>query len=242
MPLSMGEQCTEDPSRVATVSRRTMVRAALGSWLTAQYGFPAAQTFAQAESATPIAGQIPEPGSGLELPAGIRVARDAAPPSGKPQSGGALRLVRPGATLGNFNPSAFEQDPQIALSYLEPLVRPDPATMRPAPWLAERWEWRADGLELVFLLRDDVLWHNGDPLTAADAAFSFEAYRSDTESAVRGLFALVASLDAASDRELRVRFTDRDANWLFNVASLPIVSRDQYADFWQGMKASGQTL
>ena len=55
--------------------------------------------------------------------------------------------------------------------------------MRPTPWLAERWEWRAEGLELVFLLRDDVLWHDGVPLTAADAAFTFEVYRSDTDSA-----------------------------------------------------------
>ena len=121
-------------------------------------------------------------------------------------------------------------------------IRPDPTTMRPAPWLAERWEWRADGLELVFFLRGDVLWHDGVPLTAADAAFTFEVYRSDTDSAVSGLFALVESLDAVSERELRVRFTARDANWLFNVASLPIVSRQQYGEFWQGMPASGQTL
>jgi len=88
------------------------------------------------------------------LPAGITVADEAAPTTGTPARGGALRLVRPGASLGNFNPSAFRQDQQIPMSYLEPLVRPDPATMRPAPWLAERWEWRAEGLELVFFLRD----------------------------------------------------------------------------------------
>jgi ABC-type transport system substrate-binding protein len=34
----------------------------------------------------------------------------------------------------------------------------------------------------------------------------------------------------------------RDANWLFNVASLPIVSSNQYAEFWQGMPAAGRTL
>ena len=56
------------------------------------------------------------------------------------------------------------------------------------------------------------------------------------------LFALVESLDAVSERELRVRFTARDANWLFNVASLPIVSRKQYGEFWQRLPASGQTL
>ena len=105
--------------------------------------------------------------------------------------------------------------------------------MRPTPWLAQRWEWRADGLELVFLLRDGVHWHDGAPLTAADAAFTFEVYRTDTDSAVSELFALVDSLDAISERELRVGFTARDANWLFNVATLPILSRDQYGQFWQ---------
>ena len=114
--------------------------------------------------------------------------------------------------------------------------------MRPCPWLAQRWEWRAEGLELIFLLRDGVLWHDGVPLTAADAAFTFEVYRSDTDSAVSGLFALVDSVDAISERELRVRFTARDANWLFNVATLPIVSKEQYGEFWQGMPAPGRTL
>ena len=114
--------------------------------------------------------------------------------------------------------------------------------MRPTPWLAQRWEWRADGLELVFLLRDGVHWHDGAALTAADAAFTFEVYRTDTDSAVSELFALVDSLDAISERELRVGFTARDANWLFNVATMPILSRDQYGQFWQEMPARGRTL
>src|SRR5829696_8139455 len=242
MPLVWGEQRTGDPGREGNVSRRTMVRAALGSCLTARNGFPTAQVLAQSEPATPSAAETQEPRSGLELPSGIKVARDAAPTSAAPQRGRAVRLVRPGGSQEDFNPGAFRQDPQIPLSYLEPLVRPDPATLRPTPWLAERWEWRADGLELVFLLREGVLWHNELPLTAADAAFTFEVYRSDTESAVSGLFALVESLDAVSERELRVRFTDRDATWLFNAASLPIISSDQYGEYWQGMPASERTL
>ena len=242
MPLDPAEWGPGDQGVGPTASRRSMVRVALGSWLAALYGSPARPIRAQTEPATPSAGQTGEPQSGLTLPAGIRVADDAAPASGPPSRGGALRLIRPGESLGNFNPSAFRQDPQIPLSYLEPLVRPDPATMRPMPWLAQRWEWRAEGLELVFLLRDDVLWHDGVPLTAADAAFTFEVYWNDADSAVSGLFAQVESLDAISDRELRVRFTARDANWLFNVATLPIVSTHQYGEFWQGMPASAQTL
>src|SRR4051794_9062178 len=164
MPIGPREQCADVLKRAIAVPRRTLVRAALGVLLSARNGFPAAQALAQAASATPGAGQTPEPRSGLELPSGIRVVRNAVPVAGAPRSGGALRLVRPGGSLENFNPSAFQQDPQIPLSYLEPLVRPDPATMRPMPWLAERWEWRSNGLELVFFLRDDVLWHNEVPL------------------------------------------------------------------------------
>jgi len=110
------------------------------------------------------------------------------------------------------------------------------------PWLAERWEWRGQGLELNFVLRDGVVWHDGAPLTAADAAFSFEVYRSDADSVVSELFSLVESVEAITDRELRVRFTASDPTWLFNVATLPIVSRKQYGEFWDGAPAAGRTL
>ena len=242
VPLEHRETGTDHPAGAATASRRALVRAALGTWLGTQGASVAGQARAQTESATPSADQSAERESGLALPAGMHLAGDLAPASGPPVSGGAVRLVRPGESLGDFNPSAFRQDPQVAQSYLEPLVRPDATMMRPVPWLAERWEWRADGLELVFLLRDDVVWHDGVPLTAADAAFTFEVYRSDADSAVSGLFALVDSFEAISERELRVRFTARDANWLFNIATLPIVSSEQYGEFWHGMPASGRTL
>jgi peptide/nickel transport system substrate-binding protein len=242
MLLEQGEQMANHPARVAAVPRRAVIRAALGTWLGASVGSRERTASAQTQSATPSAGEAVETRPGITLPEGITLASDDAPAAGTPVRGGALRLVRPGEGVGNFNPSAFQQDPQIPLSYLEPLVRPDPATMRPTPWLAQRWEWREQGLELIFALRDGVVWHDGSPLTADDAAFTFEVYRSDTDSVVSGLFALVESLDATSDSELRVRFTARDPTWLFNGATLPIVSRGQYGEFWQGMPASGRSL
>jgi len=124
--------------------------------------------------------------------------------------------------LKNFNPAAFAVDPQIALSYLEPLARPHPATLQPEAWLADSWAWRSNGKELSFQIRDGVTWHDGSALTAADAQFSFQVYREDAESAVAGLFSLVDTIEATSARELVVRFVERDASWLFNVATLPI--------------------
>jgi peptide/nickel transport system substrate-binding protein len=57
-----------------------------------------------------------------------------------------------------------------------PLVRFD-ADLRPAPWLAERWDTvrvAPDTLELTFHLRRDVRWHDGRPTTARDVVFTYE--------------------------------------------------------------------
>ncbi|MBI2939844.1 MAG: hypothetical protein HYY04_05340 [Chloroflexi bacterium] len=45
------------------------------------------------------------------------------------------------------------------------------------PWLAERWETSTDGRHCRFTLRDDVRWHDGQPVTVRDVAFSFTYYR-----------------------------------------------------------------
>ena len=40
--------------------------------------------------------------------------------------------------------------------------------------MAKYWEVDAETTELTFFLRDDVLWHDGEPTTAYDVAFTFE--------------------------------------------------------------------
>jgi len=47
------------------------------------------------------------------------------------------------------------------------------ADLEPVPYLARSWEVSADGTELTFHLRDDVFWHDGEPTTAYDVAFTF---------------------------------------------------------------------
>lgn len=42
------------------------------------------------------------------------------------------------------------------------------------PELAESWEMSDDQRTFTFTLRDDVLWHDGEPFTAQDVAFTFE--------------------------------------------------------------------
>jgi peptide/nickel transport system substrate-binding protein len=56
------------------------------------------------------------------------------------------------------------------------LVKPMPGNPM-APCLAESWSVSADGLVYEFVLRREVKFHNGDPVTADDVKFSFERYR-----------------------------------------------------------------
>lgn len=43
------------------------------------------------------------------------------------------------------------------------------------PRLARRWEYDGDALTYTFYLEEDVLWHDGEPFTAEDVKFTFEA-------------------------------------------------------------------
>ncbi|MCA9861704.1 MAG: hypothetical protein KC432_01725 [Thermomicrobiales bacterium] len=198
---------------MTTLSRRRF--AALAGASAALLCAPTAQ--AQNQTSTPVASPVPAATPVTATP---------------PRMGGALDLVRPGDSLHNLNPAAFAVDYQITSSYLEPLVMPDAATMAPTPWLASTWAWRDDGLSLDLTLRDDVVWHDGSPFTAQDAAFSYSVYQADAESAVSGFFSLAESFEPATDHLLIVRFRERDANWLLNAATLPVFSRAQYVAFW----------
>lgn len=48
----------------------------------------------------------------------------------------------------------------------------------PEPNLAKGWVISTDGLEYIVTLRDDVLWQDGVPFTAADVAFTMSLLRS----------------------------------------------------------------
>lgn len=214
------------------LSRRQVLAATvLGAWGAA--ATTVLPVGAQQEGATPVAA----------TPLAATPATRATPVAAlEPRRGGTMRLLRPGSALSNFNPAAFAQDFQIPVSYLEPLVRPDPETLRPTPWLAEAWSWTEGGLRLDLRMRQGAVWQDGNPVTAGDAVFSYEVYTGDAESAVAGLFALVDSIEATSDRDLVVRFAELDANWLFNAATLPIFSRAQYGDFWAEQVGRSRTL
>jgi peptide/nickel transport system substrate-binding protein len=80
------------------------------------------------------------------------------------------------------------------------LVKPLPGK-GVAPALAEAWTVSPDGLVYDFVLRKGVRFHNGEPVTAEDAKFSWERYKGIHARTLKERVAAVETPDAG-----RIRF------------------------------------
>ena len=144
------------------------------------------------------------------------------------KTGGDLSMVRPKPASLSFNPVAAQPDPQAVVSYLEPLLRPDPVSMEPQPWLATGWAWGDDLLSMSVSLRTDVRWHDGTPFTAADVVYSLLALRDDSSSTVANVLAAVKEVTAVDDRTVAISLAERDGNLPLNALSQPMFQRAQF--------------
>ena len=81
------------------------------------------------------------------------------------------------------------------------LVKPMPGNAM-APSLAESWTASKDGLTYEFVLRKNVKFHNGDPVTADDVKFSFERYKGGGASMMKSR---VSAVEIVDPRHVRFR-------------------------------------
>ncbi len=62
------------------------------------------------------------------------------------------------------------------LVFFDPL-KPLETAETVAPELAERWSWQDNYRNLVFFLRKNVRWHDGQPFTSKDVKYTFDVVR-----------------------------------------------------------------
>ena len=113
-----------------------------------------------------------------------------------------------------FNPvlSGDATSSAVGTMLFDGLVTLNPITMETEPALAESWSISDNELEIVFTLREDLKWSDGQPLTADDVVFTFnELYlNEEIPSSARDTlkigesqqFPLVEKID-----ERRIKFT-----------------------------------
>ena len=98
----------------------------------------------------------------------------AGPVQGNPRKGGTLILgmTADPSTL-NCGIESSQIVAMVTSSIYSGLIHLDEES-NPHPDLAQSWEISPDGLVYTFQLRENVKWHDGQPLTSADVKFSFE--------------------------------------------------------------------
>ena len=109
------------------------------------------------------------------------------------------------------------------------LLRPD-TTLGPAPYFARRWIWSADRRTLTLTTFGQLRWHDGQPTTAHDAAFTLNTARDPATGYARA--AELASFDsvyAVDDTTLVVHMTPPPPDVPRILAELPIMPSHRLA-------------
>ncbi len=103
------------------------------------------------------------------------------------------------------------------------------------PYLARRWSWSADRRELRLHLVQDLRWHDGEPTTARDVAFTLRAARDPATGFPR--FAEAAAIDSAmvvDDSTLVLSFRSAPPELPLLLSELPIVPEHLLRDVPHG--------
>jgi ABC-type transport system substrate-binding protein len=121
----------------------------------------------------------------LFLAAVFSVSAFAAKPNEKAPQGGTMNYNL-GAEPESIHPimSTDQYEQWVSEFTHEPLCGTDPETYKPIPRLAEKWEISKNGLEFTFFLRKNAFFHNGDPVTADEVKYSFDAVREPKHQAL----------------------------------------------------------
>lgn len=141
----------------------------------------------------------------------------------------------------NLNPFAVEFRNRGTITGLlyDPLGRDIERSIE--PWLAETWDWnRFRGRPALRVrLREDLLWHDGESLTAADVAFTHRFLKDTTMTdgdpivpspRFRSESTLVDSVDVEDDRSFTIRFVDATRTVASRALTVPIIPEH----VWEG--------
>jgi len=111
----------------------------------------------------------------------------------------------------------------------EGLLRYD-ESMNPVPNLAVSWNAAPDGLRYVFNLKQNVVWHDGKPFTAADVVFSVDVFLRKVHPRVKFNLQAVESIRATTPHTVEFILKHPFAPFLgiFEVGSMPMIPRHIY--------------
>jgi len=102
---------------------------------------------------------------------GAPAQQGVATPAGVDDMSSIIRMTQDWPTFADPARGSLFSDTIALVNIYSPLIWPD-LDGNPQPHIATSWTVSDDGLEYTFTIRDDVIFHSGNRMTAHDVAFS----------------------------------------------------------------------
>jgi len=122
------------------------------------------------------------------------------------------RVLRIGSTndIDGFNPFKTVEIPSFEVMDLtyDLLVDFSPKDSSPVPGLADSWETSDDGLTWTFHLNKDARWHDGEPVTSEDVAYTFQRILDEKQGLFIDYVRQIESIETPDEHT--VVFTTRE--------------------------------
>src|SRR4051812_6761331 len=169
------------------------------------------------------------------LLAAVALAAVASTAGAHGSSGGVFRLGT-SSRIDSLNPFvAFNQDAYSTFEYVYPfLVQYDRANQRFAPDFARSWSTSKDGKTWTFKTVANAKWTDGQPLTAADAAWTINTdvkYAAGGAANAAGLVAHITRAQAPNPTTLVVHYTAPLGNVLRQFQQLAILPQHVWGKY-----------
>jgi peptide/nickel transport system substrate-binding protein len=153
----------------------------------------------------------------------------AAAQGSQASSGGTFRLGT-SSRIDSLNPFvAFNQDAYSTFEYIYPeLIQYDKANRNFAPDFATSWKASNGGKTWTFKTRAGAQWSDGQPLTAADAAWTINTavkYKGGATANSAGLIAHITRAEAPNPTTLVVHYTAPLGNVLGQFQQFPLLPK-----------------
>jgi peptide/nickel transport system substrate-binding protein len=157
----------------------------------------------------------------------------AAPAQAQQPAGGKTLRVALVTGIDHLNPftASLAASTQMGRLIYEFLTLPSAEDALPTGGIAEKWAPSADKLTWTFTIRQGMKWSDGQPVTAKDAAFTFNRMLTDENArTANGSYVTnFASVEAPDDRTLIIKNKAPQANMLS--LDVPIVPEH----IWKGI-------
>lgn len=173
-------------------------------------------------------------------------AQAANKPNPKAPQGGNMNYNM-GAEPESLHPimSGDVYESMMAAYVHDTLCTTDLETNETVPALAEKFEVSKDGLTFVFHLRKNAFFHNGDPITADDVKFSFEAIKEPKHQALNLLPYIEKFTKVEVVDKYTIKFTASE-KYFKNLDSLcgiiKVIPKSVYGDISKSVKMNKEVV